>query len=404
MEQGLPSPEPAPENLQEFVVKAEPIDELSFDDKKYQFTVDSIGTGEIMISVFNSESGLTYKTTIKEDSSWYKSNIYIFRGEFWRVLSILKDSLIKDIEIFKHNEVESNDELKVTINYENEVYPFTLEIKIPKHVSENGPLEDKVNILEYQVKLLTRKLNDAVKGGNLKEKNKIYNEIGNLIYHGKIKNGKRHGKGIEYSSLTGLKKYEGEFKDGYYDGEGNMYNDVPTNQSVIYKALFRKGVVFSKIENYGYTSNGDRYIQESITLDARRKKYSLGKTFYEDGTLHRETNYKDGKKEGKETVYHLNGNKSGETNYKDGKKEGKESGFVPNGKISSELNYVNGKEDGIQKSYNGYQEKGKKSWLQLEWEMKDGVKHGYYKQFNEIAGQGDGGIISEQKYCEGEIM
>ncbi len=399
MEQGLPSPEPAPENCQGFVVKAEPIDEISFDDKKYQFTVDLISNKEIMISVFNSESGLTYKTIIKEDSPWYKSNIYIFRGEFQRVLSILKDSLIKDIEIFKHYEVESNDELNVTIKYENEVYPFILEIEIPKHISENGPLEDKINILEYQVKLLTKKLNDAVKGGDLKEKNKIYNEVGNLIYHGGIKNGKRHGTGIEYSPLTGLKKYEGEFKDGYYDGEGNMYNDSPISQNIIYKSLFRKGIVLSKIENYGYTSNGDRYIQESFTLDAN-KKYSLYKMFYGDGTLHIETSYKDGKKEGKEIQYHQNGNKSCKCSYKDGKKEGEEIRYVSNGEICAENNYLNGKKEGIQKTYNGYQYKGQKSWVQLEWEMKNDVNHGYYKQFNEIGG----GIISEQRYCEGELI
>ena len=70
---------------------------------------------------------------------------------------------------------------------------------------------------------------------------------------------------------------------------------------------------------------------------------------------------------------------------------------MPNGEISSEYNYVNGKEEGIQKSYTGYEMKGKKSWVLLEWEMKDGVKHGYYKQFNE-----GGAVISEQNYLDGQ--
>jgi hypothetical protein len=145
----LPSPEPAPE---EMVVKAEHVNEHPSDGKKYQFTIDLMKEGEIMISVFNTDSGITYKTTIKEDGLWFKSNIYIFRGDFSKVLSILRDSLMNDMEIFKHTEYEINETLKVTIDYEDEIYPFTFEIKLPTHVSENGHLEDKVNILEYQVK------------------------------------------------------------------------------------------------------------------------------------------------------------------------------------------------------------------------------------------------------------
>ena len=42
--------------------------------------------------------------------------------------------------------------------------------------------------------------------------------------------------------------------------------------------------------------------------------------------------------------------------------------------------------------------KGGKSWLELKWEMKNGVKHGYYKQFDE-----SGRVISEKNYLNGEI-
>jgi hypothetical protein len=147
----LPSPEPAPE---EMVVKAEHVNEHPSDGKKYQFTIDLMKEGVIMISVFNTELGITYKTTIKEDGLWFKSNIYIFRGDYTKGLSILRDSLMNDMKIFRHTETEINEILKITIDYDDEVYPFTFEIKLPTHVSENGPLEDKVNILEYQVKNL----------------------------------------------------------------------------------------------------------------------------------------------------------------------------------------------------------------------------------------------------------
>ena len=126
----LPSPEPAPE---EMVVKAEHVNEHPSDGKKYQFTIDLMKEGEIMISVFNTDSGITYKTTIKEDSLWFKSNIYTFRGDFSKVLSILRDSLMNDIDSSWDNVVmnkesfislvlKESSEFRVYYSFRNRVY------------------------------------------------------------------------------------------------------------------------------------------------------------------------------------------------------------------------------------------------------------------------------------------
>ena len=39
-----------------------------------------------------------------------------------------------------------------------------------------------------------------------------------------MKNGKRHGRGVQYCDDNELVLYEGEFKEGYYGGEGTLYH------------------------------------------------------------------------------------------------------------------------------------------------------------------------------------
>ena len=74
-------------------------------------------------------------------------------------------------------------------------------------------------------------------------------ENGKLIYKGEFqnqscyvgekKNGKKHGKGIEYN-VGGLTKYEGEFVDDLYEGKGT-YILMYKNNHVYYKGEFKKG-------------------------------------------------------------------------------------------------------------------------------------------------------------------
>ena len=46
-------------------------------------------------------------------------------------------------------------QINIKINYTDTLFPFELDLDIPKYISKNGELEDKVNSLEYQVKKLT---------------------------------------------------------------------------------------------------------------------------------------------------------------------------------------------------------------------------------------------------------
>jgi len=141
------------------VVKAIPVEILSVDDltdgeETYQFTVELMEIEKIMISVFNTQTGITFKTYIDKEGEWFKSNIYIFHADFSKALTILKDSLLNNVPILPHNEKEIKGILTIAINYEDAMYPFQLTIDIPKYVSKNGPLEDRIVSLEYQVNKL----------------------------------------------------------------------------------------------------------------------------------------------------------------------------------------------------------------------------------------------------------
>lgn len=223
------------------VLKATPVDDLS-DDETYQFTVELMELEKIMISVFNTQTGITFKTYIDKDGEWFKSNIYIFHADFSKALSILKNSLLMNDPILPHVEKEIKDTLLITINYEDTMYPFQLHTSIPKYVSKNGPLEDRIVSLEYQVNKLKH---SPSKKKQKQVSDEIYNEVGNLIYKGDMKDGKRHGQGIEYCpTKKDVVIYEGEFVDGYYEGEGvfNTIDGVTGTTRFSHRGNFKDGL------------------------------------------------------------------------------------------------------------------------------------------------------------------
>jgi hypothetical protein len=241
------------------IVKAEPVNtmnqgNLSDDECLYQFTVDLIQTDKILLNVFNVQTGITYKQYIDKDDEWYKSNIYIFQGNFSKVRNILSQSLVKESKQLPYLITEKTNELQVKINYGHDMYPFELMLTVPQYVSKSGVLEDRINSLEYQVKRLKQKLSQK---NETKKKHtqgdEIYNAFGNLIYRGEIQDGKSHGKGIRYCDDSGEILYEGEFKHGLYDGEGILYSYSGGSQckghkcGSYYIGSFSKGMFNGKV-------------------------------------------------------------------------------------------------------------------------------------------------------------
>ena len=272
-----------------------------------------------MISLFNVHTGVTYKTYVKKEDEWFKSNIYIFRGDFKRVYPILRDSLLDNNERLPHQEVEESDKVTVSITYEDNMYPFELVIPIPKYISKNGPLEDRINSLEYQVANLKRLLHD--KREKVKEGDKIYNEVGNLIYEGSMKNGKRHGQGKEYCGTKNMLLYEGGFKDGYYEGQGTIYPDGNANSGTTYylkkTGNFKQGLFHGLIEEY----NNHNILTST-------------------------TEYISGKMNGKHECYSYNGTKrwlSLLRHFKDNEYHGKYITYDETGTVTSSQEYNMGK-------------------------------------------------------------
>ena len=250
------------------IVIAKPLsyEPLSDDESLYQCLVELIEINKMMIQIFNVQTGITYKTYLEESSEWFKSNIYIFQGDFTKALNILKSSLINEDKKLPYLVEENRDSLKITIIYKCDMYPFELIVNVPKFVSKHGELDDKVSVLEYQIKRLKHKVKllETHKSSTTSDTtDEIYNLLGKLIYKGELKDGKPHGQGIRYCDDSELPLYEGEFKNGLYDGKGKLYAYGGGGQcngqksSSYYKGDFCKGLKHGKVmhKNIGTCSN-----------------------------------------------------------------------------------------------------------------------------------------------------
>ena len=67
---------------------------------------------------------------------------------------------------------------------------------------------------------------------------------------------------------------------------------------------------------------------------------------FDNGQKEREGRYKNGKLDGKWTVWYENGQKESEVNYKNGKLDGKSTWWSKKGQKVRQKNYINGKLDG----------------------------------------------------------
>ena len=74
-------------------------------------------------------------------------------------------------------------------------------------------------------------------------------------------------------------------------------------------------------------------------------------TLYPSGEKNADAYIKDGKIDGKVTVYKKSGQIEKEGNFKDGERDGKWTGYYENGQIKKETYYKDGKEDGKRTRY-----------------------------------------------------
>ncbi len=304
------------------IVKATAVDNSFDDDETYKISLDMVQVDRIFINIFNTRSGFSFKTFIDKDSEWYKSNIYVYRDNFSQLYNILKKSIIQNDESLKYNLSEEKEKICLKISYNNDMFPFELLIDIPRYISEKGELEDRINSLEYQVERLRSKIKSKSLKVNDKMVNdigEIYNLYGHLVYKGQMKDGKPHGKGIKYFEDAEIIQYEGEFKNGLYDGYGVLanhgYGDTTHGNKPVgapNKGYFSKGLKHGEIVNDD-SLNGKEYNNYKMGL-----RDGLQKSVNNKGSINTHY-YKDGVREGEFKTVDKDGNVTALTNFVNGK-------------------------------------------------------------------------------------
>ena len=307
------------------IVKAHSIDtNIDDDDETYKISLNMVQVDRIDLSIFNTKSGITFKTFIDKGSEWYNDNIYVCRGDFSHLYNILQKAVgyrVKKSNNLNYTIIDNKDKIILKIIYNNDMFPFNLSIDVPRYISEKGELEDRINSLEYQVERLRSKLNNKtikVNGEKINDIGEIYNIYGHLIYKGGMKNGKPHGKGIQYFQDAEVIQYEGEFKNGLYDGHGILTNNGTGNTlngqkplSSKYVGNFCKGLKNGELLDDN--PNGNKYYSNY----KKGVLHGLQKTINQDGSINTHY-YKDGVMDGELKIVDKDGNIISSRNYVNG--------------------------------------------------------------------------------------
>jgi len=275
-------------------------------DENYQWKVELIYLDVISIQVMSVNTGAVYKLNLEKNKEWCKKNLMKLQNDFSQLYSVIDEAVFNKDGLFSYTVNEDNDNLKLIIktNPETKFFKLELEIDIPRFISEDGLISDKLNCVEYQLnklkedfktlqKLISMNSQTQTKTG----KQKIYNECGNLVYSGEMKNGKRDGNGIQYCPDSGQIIYEGQFKDGYYDGEGILYAQscgmIANNfmYCCYYKGTFKKGL-FHGIVNC-FTTKPCRDPGESVRfpLVETSTHYRCNEAIYQHGIRYSQKNW-----------------------------------------------------------------------------------------------------------------
>lgn len=126
-------------------------------------------------------------------------------------------------------------------------------------------------------------------------------------------------------------------------GEWEVYNEVG---NIFREAKYKNGK--AEGPNKSFYLNGN--VREEFTA-LNDKIDGVYKSYYENGVLKLEGNYIEGAKDGIHKEYFLNGNQSSEEMYSKGKKNGPAKLFYNSGLLQYELNYVNDLIEGDLKEY-----------------------------------------------------
>ena len=201
------------------------------------------------------------------------------------------------------------------------------------------------------------------KNGKKDGKGKLYDENGDLVYDGEWKDDKRNGNGISYptkanserfihegdfkddkvhgyatqSNLDKVICYDGEFKDGLYDGQGVLFKAI-RNMDVddgkpAYSGNFQRGmrhgygISYDESDQMSYKGEwvGNMRVGEGIEFFAgseiyvgafkEDQRHGFGREFYFDGDCKYEGEWKDGKYDGNGSLFYEDDEPHGDEEY-----------------------------------------------------------------------------------------
>jgi len=161
------------------------------------------------------------------------------------------------------------------------------------------------------------------------------------------------------------------------------FDDLETRKKIIAEAIGRNQLQHRQ----------DKGDELAYAPKAQATYSGWEKEIYDNGTIWRLSQWKDGKRNGVSIWWHENGNKSMEENYKNGKRDGLETEWFENGQKELEANYKGGKQDGLE---TGWYENGQKEY---NGNWKDAQQDGLWVFYNE-----DGTEKNRITFKDGEVV
>ena len=214
--------------------------------------------------------------------------------------------------------------------------------------------------------------------------------------------GKQHGDAVTWFE-NGKMRSEEYYRFGiiraakYWDNKGEPANSLEEAEGGfnLDQTINRKGLIYLKDSDSPYT--GKLFEFHANSLKKKETNYKNGKKdgpstqWYEGGQKELEINYKNGKQDGLTATWRENGLKWVDRNYKDGKADGPSTQWHENGQKESEGNYKDGKQNGLAVRWYNNGEKSR------EANYKDGKYHGLL-----VLWYANGQKMSERKFEDGE--
>jgi antitoxin component YwqK of YwqJK toxin-antitoxin module len=207
---------------------------------------------------------------------------------------------------------------------------------------------------------------------------------GTMVYR-YVTGDKKHLEGECRLAVNEREYIVADFKDGLPDGKWETYR----YNKLYEKRSYKKGKIDGNVTTYG--SDGKTVIAESTSSSGKRNgRYA---TYYSNGTLSKEQEFKEGKEHGYLRTYDQDGSSKWDCYYEDGKMHGQQTQlFFSNvGNYVKTSNYEHGVLVG---DYAEYYEKGAlKEKGQYD---KNGKKTGVWQSGNRLH------IYDESEYLNGE--